>query len=255
MHSTVEHTSPTRRERPRFPLIHQIVYKGDSKPVLRSMEALSGDGLFIATPLGYEVGQLVPLILSYPGLLQPIEIAVEVVARHDVPNGLTVRVPARGQADRAKLTSLADEAIAREPKAHSGRFTVLLVEDNLVVAQIYSAALERLATGESALEVQVEFARNGKEALHLISTLPRVDLVLTDLRMPLVDGLELVRRIRSDDTAGRIPVVMITAERFNARAEAELRELRVSATLEKPLKLEDIVNTVRSFLVVRERSP
>jgi CheY-like chemotaxis protein len=243
-----------RRETARFPLIFQVPYKGVAKPILQTVEALLGEGLFVATPLTYREGDVAPFIVSCTGLLDPVQLAVDVLSRRAAdakgPGGVVVRLSPRNQAERTKLTRLATEALAREPKANARRFTLLLVEDNLVVAQIYSAALEKLAQGPDAIEVQVEFARNGKEALHQLATLPRVDLVVSDLKMAGLDGFELVRRMRSDDIARAIPVVVITGERLDDKQDRELRDLRVSAMMEKPLKLDDMIATVKTFLLV-----
>jgi CheY-like chemotaxis protein len=86
------------------------------------------------------------------------------------------------------------------------RVTILLVEDNPDDAALTKLALRGLAAN-------LEVARDGEEALDYLFSdvhdLPR--LVLLDLRLPTIDGLEVVRRIRENERTCLIPVVILTS--------------------------------------------
>jgi two-component system chemotaxis response regulator CheY len=84
---------------------------------------------------------------------------------------------------------------------------VLIVDDSSVMRKIVERCL-RQAGLESLVVVE---AGNGVEALELLRT-AKVDLILTDINMPSMDGLELVRQIRVQDLAKGVPVIMITTE-------------------------------------------
>jgi two-component system, response regulator len=86
------------------------------------------------------------------------------------------------------------------------RVTILLVEDNPDDATLTEIALRGLPAG-------LEVARDGQEALHYLfddaNDLPR--LVLLDLRLPNIDGLEVLRRIRENERTRLTPVVILTS--------------------------------------------
>lgn len=83
----------------------------------------------------------------------------------------------------------------------------LIVDDSSVMRKIVARALQQggLSLG------QILEAGNGAEALEILRR-EKVDLVLSDINMPVMDGLEFVRQLQSVDSAKGIPVVMITTE-------------------------------------------
>lgn len=79
-------------------------------------------------------------------------------------------------------------------------------------------------------------ASDGREALDTLMSEP-VDLVITDLKMPVMDGLELTRRLRSHPSKARIPILMVSGEGAD---EAQALEAGVSRFLPKPLRLHQL---------------
>jgi two-component system chemotaxis sensor kinase CheA len=94
--------------------------------------------------------------------------------------------------------------------------TVLVVDDSIT-----TRTLEKNVLGLAGYEVRT--AVNGAEALAAIEA-GGVDLVITDLEMPEVDGLELLRRMRSDPRLAKIPTIMVTS-----RSDREEQALRAGA--------------------------
>ncbi len=85
------------------------------------------------------------------------------------------------------------------------RYTFLVVEDNLAMAQMLSHMLGNLGHDS------VVMARNGKEAWEKIElSHPPIDIVLSDLLMPKMDGLQLLQRIRQSEHYWYLPFIMIT---------------------------------------------
>jgi two-component system chemotaxis response regulator CheY len=83
----------------------------------------------------------------------------------------------------------------------------LIVDDSSVMRKIVARALQQ---GGVCL-AQILEAGNGAEALEILRR-EKVDLVLSDINMPVMDGLEFVRQLRTVENAHGIPVVMITTE-------------------------------------------
>jgi len=81
---------------------------------------------------------------------------------------------------------------------------VLVVDDQFSVRQLQRSILE-------AAGYRVEVARHGREALQMIAADGELDLVLTDVQMPEMDGLELLRAIRADAEHQSLPVAIVTS--------------------------------------------
>jgi CheY-like chemotaxis protein len=126
---------------------------------------------------------------------------------------------------------------------------ILLVEDSSHDIELTLAALE-----EYNLANEVVVARDGAEALDYLfrrgqfashaNGLPVV--VMLDLKMPKVDGLEVLRQMKGDPTLRRIPVVMITS----SREEQDLLrsyELGVNAYVVKPVDFQKFVESIKQI--------
>jgi CheY-like chemotaxis protein len=138
---------------------------------------------------------------------------------------------------------------------------ILLVEDS---AKDIELALEAL--GEHKLANQVAVVRDGAEALDYLYRrgsyaehphgLPV--LVLLDLKMPKVDGLEVLRQMKADPALKRIPVVMMTSSREHADL-TQSYELGVNSYVVKPVKFQGFIDAVKQlglyWVLVNEAPP
>lgn len=104
---------------------------------------------------------------------------------------------------------------------------VLIVEDNDDNRKILVYRLRRIA------DLEIDEAANGLEALHAVET-HAPDLVIMDVHMPVMDGLEAARRIRElDDDRGTVPIIALTAEPLDERGSEERSS--VTDFLQKPI--------------------
>jgi uncharacterized protein (TIGR02266 family) len=241
-----------KRTDPRVPLVLRVEYPGHERLVRDATENLSAGGLFVRTERPLSPGERLPLQISFPGLLDPFQVEVEVVrARRpgpEGPAGVAVQVPADRVEDRlalARLTELAGAGGAPEPDARERPFQILVVEDNHHVIEMYEYALRKLRTAAGAVKVAVRFAGNGHEALAALAEGP-VDLVMADLYMPVMDGFTLVERLRADPGLAGLPIMVISAGGADARQRA--LDLGVDVYLQKPVQFSDIIGTVRTLL-------
>ncbi len=237
-----------KRRDPRVPLVLRVDYPG-APELSDATENLSAGGLFIRTDRALASGERVPLQISFPSLLDPLVIEVEVV-RHRLPapggpGGVAVRIPVDRIEDRHRLARIVETARFGYGSAPRG-YRVLVVEDNAHVVEMYEYALRRIRSPSAPIEVQVEYAANGQLALNRLGRPPRVDLVLTDLFMPVMDGFSLLERVRADPGVAATPVLVISAGGPEARERAT--RLGVDLYLQKPAQLEDVIETVRTLL-------
>lgn len=135
-----------------------------------------------------------------------------------------------------------EAARALRQRMHATRRRALVVDDSLSVRKTLSQLL-----GDAGY--QVSTARDGFDALESLAREP-ADIVLTDLEMPNLDGLDLTRHLRESDAWRQLPVVMITsrgADKHRVRA----REVGVSAYLTKPYGDQDLLERIQQLVAVR----
>jgi CheY-like chemotaxis protein len=118
----------------------------------------------------------------------------------------------------------------------------------IVVAEDHDDARIAMGILLNHLGAEVVLAKDGFEGLQAIKN-HHPDLVVTDLRMPRMDGFELLREIRAlgPEAGGNTPVIAMTA--FDTRVErARVLNLGFQACLQKPFTVENLVDTIYSLL-------
>ena len=119
---------------------------------------------------------------------------------------------------------------------------ILLVEDNPDDERLTLRALHR-----SHLANPVVVARSGDEALQLLFSLnPLPCVVLLDLKLPRVDGLEVLRQIRGRDRTRLLPVVVLTSSSED-RDIVESYSLGANSYVRKPVNIDDFTEAVRQL--------
>jgi two-component system chemotaxis response regulator CheY len=121
---------------------------------------------------------------------------------------------------------------------------ILVADDSTATRALIAAALAELE------DIQVERASTGIEAIKMLST-SAIDLVLTDIHMPEINGLELVRFIKSDERLRSIPVIVISTE---ATDEDRKRAMSLGANdyLPKPFTAPQLQHTINKHLLNRK---
>ena len=119
---------------------------------------------------------------------------------------------------------------------------ILLVEDSPADVELAVRALKK-----HNLANQLHVARDGAEALDFLfgpNAAPTPKMVLLDLKLPKVDGLEVLRRIKADPVTRRVPVVVMTSSR-EERDIVESYDLGVNSYIVKPVDFESFSLTVQ----------
>lgn len=117
--------------------------------------------------------------------------------------------------------------------------SILIVDDAAVVRHVVSLTLRK--SGYDVVE-----AINGKDALAKIGG-SKVEMVITDLNMPEMDGIELIRHLRNTIKYKFIPVVMLTTVSQEERKQ-EGKEAGASGWIFKPFHSNQLLDTVRKFV-------
>jgi DNA-binding response OmpR family regulator len=115
---------------------------------------------------------------------------------------------------------------------------ILVVEDNLDTRELIHLHL----TTEGFTVVT---ASNGREGLYLAAA-EHPDLIITDISMPEIDGLELVRQLRGQSEFERVPILVLTA--FGADQMDQAIKAGANRALNKPVHFDGLIDDVRELL-------
>ena len=135
-------------------------------------------------------------------------------------------------------------AARNREKVFEGR-KVLLVDDDVRNIFALTSALEQKG-------LQVEIGRNGFEALAKLAEVGDIDLVLMDVMMPGMDGLEATRRIRANAKFAQLPVIAVTAKAMKDDQE-QCRRAGANDYLAKPIDLDRLFSLLRVWMPAIER--
>lgn len=116
---------------------------------------------------------------------------------------------------------------------------ILIVEDNDLNLKLFRDLLE--AHGYETVET-----KDGMEAIRLAGTL-RPDLILMDIQLPEVSGLDVTRRIKADDSIKAIPIIAVTAFAMKDD-EQKILQAGCEAYISKPISIVPFIQTVKRFL-------
>lgn len=116
---------------------------------------------------------------------------------------------------------------------------ILIVEDNDLNLKLFRDLLS--ANGYETLET-----KDGLEAISMTRSL-RPDLILMDIQLPEVSGLDITQRIKADDEISDIPIIAVTA--FAMKDDEEkILSAGCQAYISKPISIDHFMTTVKSFL-------
>jgi two-component system chemotaxis response regulator CheY len=124
----------------------------------------------------------------------------------------------------------------------SSEYSCLVVEDSPMMRQLLVFALSRVKN------LRVTEADDGVDGLRKLAA-GRFDIILTDINMPIMDGLKLVKRVRTDPVHKDTPVIIITTE---GAAEDRKRalELGANAYITKPIQAPQVIAKVKELLKI-----
>jgi len=118
--------------------------------------------------------------------------------------------------------------------------TILIVDDEISMRGLLSMTLSNI--GYNVVE-----ANDGKDALIKLSSAGKVDLIISDLNMPNMDGIELIKALKLEPKYKFIPVVMLTTEGQESKKE-EGRAAGAKAWIVKPFKPDVLHGVVKKII-------
>ena len=119
-------------------------------------------------------------------------------------------------------------------------YSCLIVEDSPMMRQLLVFALSRVKN------LKVTEADDGVDGLRKLAG-GRFDIILTDINMPIMDGLKLVKRVRTDPTHKDTPIIIITTEGAEEDRQRALA-LGANAYITKPIQAPQVIAKVKELL-------
>lgn len=117
---------------------------------------------------------------------------------------------------------------------------ILVVEDSPTMRQLISFAMKRIANSK------VVEATDGVDALKKLSS-EKIDLILADINMPVMDGLKLVSLVRGNPVYKSIPIIIITTEGAEEDKKKAIA-IGANAYLPKPIQTQELIKLVNSII-------
>ena len=122
---------------------------------------------------------------------------------------------------------------------------VLIADDEIHIIHVVAIKLRNNG-------YEVISANNGAEAYELVHT-EHPDIIVTDYQMPLMTGIELIEKLRTDQATKHLPVILLTARSF-AISQEQQESLDVSACLSKPFSPKELLKSIQDILYQRNLS-
>jgi len=238
-----------KRRDNREPVTLFVEYEGADDLVGDFTENLSSGGTFVATNRELPIGTHVQLVLSFPGLLEPISIEGTVRWKRgsgnsegDAGAGIEFEPgPARDQ-----LATLIEKVRTRDPKTVSRLFRVLVVEDNKHVAQLITEGLRGSARRDfGGVSFVFRAAEDGRAAIEILRR-EQFDALIIDVYLPILDGPRVIQQARGELGLTDLPIIAVSAGGESARRSA--LEAGANIFLDKPMRLRQVIDTMQRLL-------
>jgi CheY-like chemotaxis protein len=173
----------------------------------------------------------------------------EIHVESELGSGSTfiVTLPCEIGSDHTDRAQIPEQPQAPAPHATGGPGRLLVVEDNQVNQKVVTAVLRKRG-------YVIELANDGREALSKLETGGDFDLILMDVQMPGLDGLEATRLIRQDQRWKALPIVAMTAHAMTGDKERCL-EAGMNGYISKPVHPSHLITTVEEYLGTGSPAP
>ena len=123
------------------------------------------------------------------------------------------------------------------------KLNILLIEDDLIEVMKLNRTISSLALNHKIIE-----ANNGEDALKLLENKDELpDIILLDLNMPKINGIEFLKILKADDVLRYIPTIILTTSNNN-KDLLECYKVGIAGYVLKPLKYEDYVSKIEKLL-------
>jgi uncharacterized protein (TIGR02266 family) len=243
-------TEDEKRRDAREPVTLFVEYEGADDLVGDYTDNLSSGSTFVATNRELPVGTRVQLVLSFPGLLEPIPIEGSVqwtrAPGSDGDGGAGIEF-APGAV--AGLAPLVERIRQRDPRIVSQIFQILMVEDNRHVASLIQEGLRGSARRDygGAISFMFRTAEDGRAAVDILRQ-EAFHILIIDVYLPILDGPKVIQQVRTELGLTDLPIIAVSGGGDPARRVA--LDAGASVFLDKPVRLRQIIDAIKRLLAI-----
>jgi putative two-component system response regulator len=117
---------------------------------------------------------------------------------------------------------------------------ILAVDDDMINLKLLKSMLKKSARVSDVVE-----AKNGADAIAVLKTQNDIDIVLLDIIMPVMGGIEMLKVVRADDTLHHLPIIVLTTDETK---KAEALECGANGFLMKPIREKDVISQIDKLI-------
>jgi CheY-like chemotaxis protein len=119
--------------------------------------------------------------------------------------------------------------------------TVLAVDDDMINLKLLKSMLMKSTIVQEVIE-----AKNGSDAIDILKSRDDIDLVLLDIIMPVMGGIDVLKVVRADDNLRQVPIIVLTTDETK---KGEALEFGANAFLMKPIRRDDLIAKIKIVTV------
>lgn len=212
-------------------LTHDLVklHHGDIR-----CESLEGEGTIFTITLPIRKNAYAPDEIDVSNKRK----AVDRKAIQQVSQEVNLEAPNSEEEDKPKLAPVRQSIFIRKNASK-----ILVVEDNEELLALMLQVLSK--------NYHVFTAKNGKQAMNIIMK-EKLDLVVSDVMMPIMDGIELTKQLKSDKSFWQLPIILLTAKN-KEEDKTEAYSIGADAYITKPFKFEELEVRINALLDNRKK--
>jgi len=118
---------------------------------------------------------------------------------------------------------------------------VLAVDDDLINLKLLKSMLMKSGNVKEVIE-----AKNGSDAIGVLKSRDDIDLILLDIIMPIMGGIDMLKVVRADDNLRQLPIIVLTTDETK---KAEALECGANGFLMKPIRNDDLIAKMETVIV------
>ena len=118
---------------------------------------------------------------------------------------------------------------------------VLAVDDDMINLKLLKSMLMKSGKVKEVIE-----AKNGSDAIGVLKSRDDVDLILLDIIMPVMGGIEMLKVVRADDNLRQLPIIVLTTDETK---KSEALEFGANGFLMKPIRNSDLIQKIATVIV------
>ena len=118
---------------------------------------------------------------------------------------------------------------------------VLAVDDDLINLKLLKSMLKKTGKVKEVIE-----AKNGSDAIGELKGRNDIDLILLDIIMPIMGGIEMLKVVRADDNLRQLPIIVLTTDETK---KSEALEHGANGFLMKPIRQEDLIEKMKTVIL------